>query len=59
MDVLSEFSLICQALSQLLIKEREFAVVWSETSVPFSISVWEQWSPGYKRRASAKKAINS
>lgn len=57
MDVLNEFSLVCQASSWLLIKKTEFAVVWREMSVPFSISVWEQGPAEYKLRARAKTLI--
>lgn len=57
MDALNEFSLTYQVSSWLLIKEREFALVGNEMSVPFSVSVWEQQPPEYKLRARAKTLI--
>ena len=56
MDAFSEFSLIYQ-VSSWLIKKKEFTIVGGKMSVPFSVSVWEQWPPEYKLSAKAKTLI--
>ena len=58
MDVLDEFSWTYQVSGRLLIKKREFAVVGSEMSVPFSVSVWEWWPPEYKQTQSQSQDVN-
>lgn len=50
-------SLTYQVSSWLLIKKREFPVVGNEMSVPFSVSVWDQWPPECKLGARAKTLI--